>query len=115
MRTFYFILALAGAATSACKSHPAAKTTAPTIPSSSSTADADDIGAPKYAVCDGQGGNAQQLAPAFLDHMASCQASDSCVAFSFVKAEAMCKFFERAGEYTSEEGVDSGAKRQVIN
>jgi len=77
MRTFYFILALAGAATSACKSHPAAKTTAPTIPSSSSTADADDIGAPKYAVCDGQGGNAQQLAPAFLDHMASCQASDT--------------------------------------
>ena len=55
MRTFYFILALAGAATSACKSHPAAKTTAPTIPSSSSTADADDIGAPKYAVCDEAG------------------------------------------------------------
>lgn len=51
----------------------------------------------------------------FEDCEASCQASDSCVAFSFVKAEAKCKFFERAGEYTSDEGVDSGAKRQVVN
>ncbi|MGE0240989.1 MAG: tetratricopeptide repeat protein [Parvibaculaceae bacterium] len=51
----------------------------------------------------------------FEDCEASCEASDACVAFSFVKADAMCRLFEQAGEYTSEEGVDSGAKRQVVN
>ena len=51
----------------------------------------------------------------FEDCEASCEASDSCVAFSFVKSEAMCKIFEKTGEYTSDDGVDSGAKRQVVN
>jgi tetratricopeptide (TPR) repeat protein len=51
----------------------------------------------------------------FEDCEASCEATEICVAFSFVKAEAMCKIFETAGEYTSDAGVDSGAKRQVVN
>ena len=51
----------------------------------------------------------------FEDCEASCEVSDACVAFSFVKAESMCKMFERAGEYMSDDGVDSGAKRQVVN
>jgi tetratricopeptide (TPR) repeat protein len=51
----------------------------------------------------------------FEDCEASCETSESCVAFSFVKADAMCKIFEQAGEYTSDRGVDSGAKRQVVN
>ena len=51
----------------------------------------------------------------FEDCEASCEKSDSCIAFSFVKAESMCRIFEQAGEYTSDDGVDSGAKRQVVN
>lgn len=51
----------------------------------------------------------------FEDCETSCEAAESCVAFSFVKAEAMCKIFEQAGEYIGDQGVDSGAKRQVVN
>lgn len=51
----------------------------------------------------------------FEDCEASCETSESCVAFSFVKAESMCRIFEQAGGYTSDDGVDSGAKRQVVN
>lgn len=51
----------------------------------------------------------------FEDCEASCEKSDSCIAFSFVKSESLCRIFEQAGEYTSDDGVDSGAKRQVVN
>ncbi|MGE0004777.1 MAG: tetratricopeptide repeat protein [Parvibaculaceae bacterium] len=51
----------------------------------------------------------------FEDCEASGEASDMCVAFSFVRADSTCRMFEQAGEYTSDEGVDSGAKRQVVN
>jgi hypothetical protein len=50
----------------------------------------------------------------FEDCEARCETSDSCVAFSFVRAGSICKMFERAGEYTSDAGVDSGGKRQVV-
>jgi hypothetical protein len=67
------------AATTACKSEPAVKAgaTTPAAPqASASAADPDDIGAAKYGVCRGQGGNPSQLAPAFLDRMDACQPSD---------------------------------------
>jgi tetratricopeptide (TPR) repeat protein len=51
----------------------------------------------------------------FEDCEANCEKSKYCIAFSFVKTESMCRLFEQAGEYTSDEGVDSGAKRQVVN
>jgi tetratricopeptide (TPR) repeat protein len=51
----------------------------------------------------------------FEDCETSCETSEACVAFSFIKAESICKMFERTGEYMSDEGVDSGAKRQVVN
>jgi tetratricopeptide (TPR) repeat protein len=51
----------------------------------------------------------------FEDCEANCERNQTCIAFSFVKAESMCRIFERAGEYTSDQGVDSGAKRQVVN
>jgi tetratricopeptide (TPR) repeat protein len=51
----------------------------------------------------------------FEDCEAICERSETCIAFSFVKAESMCRIFERAGEYTTDKGVDSGAKRQVVN
>jgi tetratricopeptide (TPR) repeat protein len=51
----------------------------------------------------------------FEDCEIRCETSEACVAFSFVKADSMCKMFERTGQYLSDEGVDSGAKRQVVN
>ncbi|WP_162918258.1 tetratricopeptide repeat protein [Taklimakanibacter deserti] len=51
----------------------------------------------------------------FEDCEASCEASEACIAFSFIKASSMCQIFEQAEEYVSDEGVDSGAKRQVVN
>src|SRR5262249_24939030 len=51
----------------------------------------------------------------FEDCETACEKSDSCIAFSFIKAESMCNIFEQAGEYMSDDGVDSGAKRQVVN
>ncbi len=44
-----------------------------------------------------------------------CEANDACVAFSFVKDASTCKLFDRAGEYSSNSGVDSGAKRQAAD
>ena len=44
-----------------------------------------------------------------------CEANDACVAFSFVKDASTCKLFDKAGEYSSKSGVDSGAKRQAAN
>lgn len=51
----------------------------------------------------------------FEDCEASCRDSDSCVAFSYIKAESACRMFDAAGEYSSDEGADSGAKRQAVN
>lgn len=51
----------------------------------------------------------------FEDCEATCQISDTCVAFSFVKSEKSCRMFERPGAYASDAGADSGAKRQVVN
>jgi hypothetical protein len=67
----------------ACKSDPAM---APTSTTPGGTAaerpapppgDADAIGAPKYAVCGGQGGNPRQRAPGFLDKMEMCRPADA--------------------------------------
>lgn len=51
----------------------------------------------------------------FEDCEASCRDSDSCVAFSFIKADSICRMFDQAGEYSSDDGADSGAKRQAVN
>jgi hypothetical protein len=74
------IFAVVAAPSNGCHHEPAQ--TAPTTPSSAPAAsgmaapDADDIGAAKYAVCSGQGGNARQLSPAFLDRMDACASAD---------------------------------------
>jgi hypothetical protein len=72
-----FTAVAAAAAVTACKSEPAVQSaaTTPTEPPAAGAA-GDDIGAAKYAVCRGQGGNPDQLAPAFLDKMESCAAAD---------------------------------------
>ncbi len=77
-------LALVAAVAPACKTDPAVTTSAPTTPSAppaasgpAPVADAEDIGAPRYAVCRGQGGNPNQLAPSFLDQMDSCESIDT--------------------------------------
>lgn len=44
-----------------------------------------------------------------------CQNSETCIAFSFVKADSTCKLFDKVGEYSSRDGVDSGVKRQSVN
>jgi hypothetical protein len=70
---------------SSCSTDPALKPSA-TTPSSGAPAsaspsrDVDDIGTPKYAVCNGQGGNPRQLAPAFLDKMNACENADTALA-----------------------------------
>lgn len=51
----------------------------------------------------------------FEDCEQSCEASENCVAYSFIKADSVCRMFERADEYSSDDGADSGAKRQVAN
>lgn len=51
----------------------------------------------------------------FEDCEASCERNQNCIAFSFIKADSTCRIFEQAGEYTSDRGADSGAKRQVAN
>ena len=51
----------------------------------------------------------------FEDCEAVCRDSESCVAFSFIKAELACRMFDSAGEYSNDEEADSGAKRQSVN
>jgi tetratricopeptide (TPR) repeat protein len=51
----------------------------------------------------------------FEDCETSCRDSDSCVAFSFLKADLTCQLFDKASEYSSDDGADSGAKRQIVN
>lgn len=51
----------------------------------------------------------------FEDCEATCQISDTCVAFSFNRAEKACRMFEKPGAYVGDAGSDSGAKRQIIN
>lgn len=68
-----YSLALIGVATAACKS--GSNTAATTPPGARPGEEARETGSPRYAVCHGQGGNASQLAPAFLDDMERCQAA----------------------------------------
>jgi hypothetical protein len=69
---------------SSCKSDPAmapnATTPSSVPPAASSDSTSSDAGgsrAPKYAACKGQGGNASQLAPGFLDKMEVCERVDT--------------------------------------
>ena len=43
----------------------------------------------------------------------ACQSESACLAFSFQKAAHRCQLFDNTGEYFSNKGVDSGAKRQI--
>ena len=71
------LVALAVAATgAACKSDAPVRNPATTA-GATATATDDDIGAARYGVCRGQGGNPGQLAPTFLDQMESCQSTDA--------------------------------------
>jgi hypothetical protein len=61
------------AAIAGCHSEPAV-TAGGTMPAAAPVDP--DVGAPRYAVCRGQGGDPRQLAPAFLDQMDTCAAPD---------------------------------------
>jgi hypothetical protein len=75
MRTTQLMLSFAvlGAAIAACKSDPNAGPPAP--PGAPPGGKTHEIGSAGYGACSGQGGNASQLAPAFLGDMERCQAS----------------------------------------
>lgn len=77
MLSIVLVGTLVGTAAPACKSDPTSKASAITTPSAHPADDPDDLGAPKYAVCSGQGGNPHQLAPGFLDKMDACERADS--------------------------------------
>lgn len=51
----------------------------------------------------------------FEDCEATCQISDTCIAFSFIRTEKSCRMFEKPGAYVSDAAADSGAKRQIVN
>jgi hypothetical protein len=89
---------LAVALLPACKS--------PGVPeaTSASAAPGDDIGAAKYAVCTGQGANAKQLAPAFLDEMPACEAADAASAHKLVELGGEGKLNDN-GDCEFEKGV----------
>lgn len=103
------VLAVAAATSSACHSDPAVKAggTTPATASASSAAstDADDIGAPKYAVCHGQGGNASQLAPAFLDKMDACASADTAPADGLAGHAGDGTIIEGKGDCQYAEGI----------
>ena len=95
-------VAVAAAMAPACKSEPAVKT-AGTTPGA--TPDPDDIGAPKYAVCRGQGGNASQLAPMFLDQMDACGAVDTAPADTLAAQAGDGTIIEGKGDCQFEHGI----------
>lgn len=95
---------LAIAATAGCQSDPAVKTGG-TIPPAAPAAPADDIGAPKYAVCHGQGGNPRQLAPAFLDQMDTCAAPDVTPAALLATRSGDGKIIEGKGDCQFDQGI----------
>jgi hypothetical protein len=101
---------VAVAASSACQSDPAVKSGGTTpaaapVASRSSAPDPDDIGAPKYPVCHGQGGNARQLAPAFLDQMEVCAAADIAPADMLAGRAGDGKIIEGKGDCQFEQGI----------
>ncbi len=54
-------------------------------------------------------------AASFKSCKSVCVRERQCVAFSYVKKSRSCRLLNSAGEYFSKAGVDSGAKRQVVN
>jgi hypothetical protein len=94
-------LVVAAATAPACKSDPAvnAATTPGTAP------DPDEIGAPKYAVCRGQGGKASQLAPAFLDKMDECAVADIEPANALAASAGDGKIIEGKGDCQFKQGI----------
>jgi len=107
-----FLLVLAAAAYPACKSDPTVKSAA-TTPGDPMAASADpaaadpsdDIGAPRYGVCRGQGGNARQLAPAFLDAMDACSAADLAPADRLAERAGDGAIIEGKGDCQFAEGI----------
>lgn len=95
----------------ACKSDPAVQA-ANTTPGGTraatggdSPADPDEIGAPKYAVCHGQGGNPAQLAPGFLDQMDSCKPADTAAADTLWQAAGDGKIIPGKGDCQYDHGI----------
>lgn len=41
-----------------------------------------------------------------------CWGDDRCIAFNFARGQRMCDLFSQAGEYSTRNGYDAGAKRQ---
>jgi hypothetical protein len=109
LRSSLPLVLAAATATSACHSDPAVKAggTTPAAPSADSPAPADseDIGAPRYAVCRGQGGNASQLAPAFLDKMDACAAADIAPADTLVARAGDGAIIEGKGDCQFAQGI----------
>lgn len=92
------LLAIAVATSTACHRDPAVN--------ASGTAPApDDLGAPKYAVCRGQGGNPRQLAPAFLENMDACGTADVAPADTLGTRAGDGKIIEGKGDCQFEQGI----------
>jgi hypothetical protein len=92
-------------------SAPAAKSSA-TTPSSDPLAsgaapasDPEGIGAPRYAVCSGQGGNPSQLAPSFLDKMDACEPVDTASADTLSAATGDGVIIAGKGDCQFEHGI----------
>jgi hypothetical protein len=109
MRTTKLLLGIVAiAVVSSCKTDPAMQQSA-TTPSSASaaapSASGDDIGAPKYAVCKGQGGNPAQLAPGFLDQMETCQRADATPANTLADVAGDGEIIASKGDCQFEHGI----------
>lgn len=89
------------AATPACKSDTGVNaTTTPTT-----RPDPEEIGAPKYAVCRGEGGDARQLAPAFLNEMDACAGADIAPASSLARLAGDGKIIPGKGDCQFDNGI----------
>lgn len=94
-------IALVVAAATACHREPAVQTGG----AQASTTERGGPGTPKYPVCRGQGGNAKQLAPAFLDKMDACAAADVAPASTLAARGGDGKIIEGKGDCQFAQGI----------
>ena len=57
-------------------------------------------------------GQQPQPADSFDDCARHCESDRTCVAFTFIKDDRLCRLMETTGEYFPDARADSGVKRQ---
>src|SRR5262245_38049199 len=101
MRITRIVIAIiASTCVPSCK-HDAAVKSAADTPAS----DTAGIGDSKYAVCNGQGGNPNQLAPAFLDSMDACKQADTAPAATLADAAGDGTIIAGKGDCQFDHGI----------